>query len=114
MIKISRTRRQTSARCEAVRVMRPLPSKQGLCEGLAAASGEPGSAGMWDWGEGDIDVIPTCMLSQHKGPEVESNKRKEHPLCENSSVLLPDYYSILSNCILKCSVGKKMPSLLIN
>lgn len=85
--------------------MRPVSSSKACVKSQRACG---------DGVRGVIDVGSTGMLSQQKGPEVERNMRKDDPLCENSSVLLPDYYSILSNCILKCSVGKKMPSLLIN
>lgn len=33
--------------------------------------------------------------------------KKDDPLCENSIALLLDDYSVLPNCILKYSVGKK-------
>lgn len=114
LIKMSQRRRQIGAPREAVRVMRPLPSSKGC---VKIQLWLPESPGLQECGagvRGGIDVSPTRTLSQHKGPETECNMTKDYPLCENSSVLLPDYYSILSNCILKCSVGKKMPSLLIN
>ena len=76
---------------------------QGLCEDPAVDSQEPGSAGMWGWVRSFQRQTHCPSRNAQKGKEREKNGHSR----ENSSVLLPDYYSISSNCILKCSVGKK-------
>lgn len=80
MIKMSQTRRQTSAWREATKVTCPVSSSKGHVKIQWLIPESPGLQACGDAVRGVIDVSSTGMLSQQKGPEVERSLRKDDPL----------------------------------